>query len=76
MPQYGSSVDHAKLARIGFLVGLAMFATGAAGELVGAAAFGSLPGWETTLLFDMEVFGVFLGLMSPLVFGIVLPLVE
>jgi hypothetical protein len=70
------STDHASLARTGFLLGLALFVAGAGGELLGTAAFGTLPGWEAALLFDMEVLGIALGLFSPLVFGVVLPLVE
>lgn len=44
--------------------------------MVGPALFGPLPGWETMLLADAEVLGVLVGLLSPLVFGLVLPLVE
>jgi hypothetical protein len=44
--------------------------------MVGPALFGPLPGWETMLLTDAEILGVLLALLSPLVFGIVLPLVE
>lgn len=71
-----SSTDYVRLAKVGFLVGIALFAVGAGGELAGTALFGSLPGWETAILFDMEVLGVVAGLFSPLVFGVVLPLVE
>jgi len=77
MPQTRSrSIDHASFAKRGFLVGLALFAGGALGEIIGAAYFGSLPGWEHAIFFDMEVLGVLLGLFAPLVFGIVMPLLE
>lgn len=76
MAQHGTSIDHAFLAKAGFLLGLALFLGGAGGELVGTAYFGSLPGWEKTLFFDMEVLGILVGLFAPLAFGIVLPLVE
>ena len=33
-------------------------------------------GWETVLLTDAEVLDVLVGLLSPLLFGVVLPLVE
>ena len=69
-------IDYAFYAKAGFLLGVAMFVVGAGGELVGTALFGSLPGWEATLLFDLEVFGVLVGLFAPIVFGIVLPLTE
>jgi len=72
----GQSIDHASFAKRGFLLGVALFAAGALGELIGSAVFGPLPGWEQTLLFDMEVLGVLVGLLAPFVFGIALPLVE
>ncbi|WP_459192569.1 DUF7860 family protein [Halosimplex sp. J119] len=75
MTQYVST-DYPSLAKLGFLAGVALFALGGLGEIAGTAMFGGLPGWEQTLFFDMEVFGILLGLFSPLVFGIVLPLVE
>ncbi|WP_436928106.1 DUF7860 family protein [Halosimplex amylolyticum] len=75
MTQYVST-DYPSLAKTGFLLGIALFVLGAGGELVGTAVFGGIPGWEQTLFFDMEVLGILLGLFSPLVFGIVLPLVE
>ncbi|MFC7139468.1 hypothetical protein ACFQMA_06395 [Halosimplex aquaticum] len=75
MTQYVST-DYPSLAKTGFLLGVSLFALGAAGELVGTAVLGGVPGWEQTLFFDMEVLGILLGLFSPLVFGIVLPLVE
>jgi len=70
------SIDHASFAKRGFLLGLALFVGGALGEIIGNAYFGPLPGWEQTLFFDMEVVGVLLGLFAPLVFGIVMPLLE
>lgn len=75
MGQYGS-MDHATLAKRGFLLGVALFALGALGELAAATLLGPLPGWGNMLLTDMEALGILLGLFSPLVFGIALPLVE
>jgi hypothetical protein len=69
-------MDYARLAKLGFVLGVAVFAIGATGEVAGHALYGSLPAWEETLLFDLEVLGVFLSLLSPLVFGVVLPLTE
>lgn len=71
-----TQTDYAFLAKAGFLLGVALFVVGAGGELVGTAVFGSLPSWETTLLFDMEVLGILVGLFAPLTFVIVMPLVE
>lgn len=70
------TIDHASFAKRGFFLGLALFAAGALGGVVGSAYFSPLPGWERALFFDMEVLGVFVGLLAPLVFGIVMPLVE
>ncbi|GAB3685473.1 hypothetical protein GCM10028857_16040 [Salinarchaeum chitinilyticum] len=72
----GSSMDYARLAKGGFLLGAGLFVVGALGELIGHAVFGSLPAWEATLFFDMVVLGVVIGLLSPFVFGIFLPLVD
>jgi hydrogenase/urease accessory protein HupE len=71
-----TSMNHEKLAKGGFLLGLALFAVGAVGELVAHSLFTELPGWEQTLLFDMIVFGVLIALLAPLLFGIVIPLIE
>jgi len=75
MPNHASR-DYSKLAKTGFLIGVALFAVGGLGEIAGSAVFGGLPGWEQTLLFDMEVLGIAFGLFSPFLFGIVAPLVE
>lgn len=69
-------LDHAFLAKSGFLVGLALFTIGGGGELIGHAMYGSLPAWENTLFFDLEVLGLLIGFFSPFLFGIVLPLTE
>lgn len=75
MAQY-RSMDHATLAKRGFLLGATLFALGALGELAVHAFLGPVPGWTNMLLTDMEAIGILLGLFSPLVFGIVLPLIE
>ncbi|MFC7019804.1 MULTISPECIES: hypothetical protein [Haloarcula] len=69
-------MDHATLAKRGFLLGVGLFALGVLGEASGPALVGPLPAWGDMLLTDMEGFGILLALFSPLVFGIVLPLVE
>jgi len=68
--------DYASLARTGFLLGVALFAVGVAGTLLSTTVFSSIPGWERSLIFYMEVLGILFGLCSPLVFGVVLPLLE
>lgn len=75
MSQY-HGVDHATFAKRGFLLGVALFAVGVGGEVGGRALLGTLPALVNTLLVDMEAIGILLALFSPLVFGIVLPLVE
>jgi len=46
------------------------------GELIGHALYESLPEWETVLLFDLSVIGLLVGLFSPILFGIVMPLLD
>ncbi|WP_232686532.1 hypothetical protein [Halobacterium zhouii] len=57
----------------GTLASLALVLVGFTGASVGA---GTLPGWEITLLTDLEILGVLGLLLCPFVFGIVLPLTE
>ena len=70
------SIDHARYAKLGFLLGLGLFVIGGGGEIVGHAVYGTLPAWEDALLFDLEVIGLLVGFLSPFVFGIALPLIE
>jgi hydrogenase/urease accessory protein HupE len=73
---HANATDYAKRAKQGFFLGFGLFALGAGGELVGHSVYGELPGWEQALLFDAEVLGILVALLVPLVFGIVMPLVE
>ena len=75
MGQY-RGMDHAALAKRGFLLVVTLFVVGVVGEVGGHALLGTLPDLVNTLLVDMEAVGILLALFSPLVFGIVLPLVE
>lgn len=70
------NVDHAKIAKTGFIAGLALFAVGVVGELAGHALLASMPPTADQALFAMEVLGVLVGFLIPIVFGAVLPLVE
>lgn len=69
------SLDHAAVAKKGFLLGVALFALGALGEVVGHAFF-AVPALAEQLFFGMEVTGVAIGLLVPIIFGAVLPLTE
>lgn len=73
---YAQQMDHATLAKRGFLLGVGLFVFGVLGEVAGPMLFGTLPGWGDMLLTDMEGLGILLGLFSPLIFGIILPLIE
>jgi hypothetical protein len=73
--RYGN-LDYARLTKLGFTLGVLAFAVGAGGEVVGHAVFGTLPAWEDALLFDLEVLGILVTLLSPFVFGVLLPLTE
>jgi hypothetical protein len=75
MPRYGK-LDYPTLTKRGFGLGIGLFLLGAMGEVVDRSMYGTLPAWEATLFFDLEVVGVLLALFAPLVFGIVMPLTE
>ncbi|MFC7155829.1 hypothetical protein ACFQPA_10215 [Halomarina halobia] len=75
MGRYGS-LDYPKLTKGGFLLGLTLFLAGAIGGAFAPAVLGSTPGWLSTVFVDMEAVGILLGLLSPIVFGVVLPLTE
>ena len=75
MGRYGE-LDYPFLTKLGFFLGVGLLVIGAGGELIGHAYFESLPAWEETLFFDLEIVGILLGLLSPFVFGIFLPLTE
>ena len=75
MGRYGN-LDYPKLTRTGFLLGLSLLTVSMGIELAAQGLHYSLPAWEETLLFDIGVLGLLLFLLSPIVFGIVLPLTE
>lgn len=68
--------DYGQLAKGGFLLGLVMIAAGASGEWAIHSQLLVLAAWVDSLFFDLEVLGVLVFLLSPFVFGIVLPLIE
>lgn len=75
MGRYGQ-IDYPTVTKRAFALGVGLFLLGALGEIVGHALFGTLPAWENTLLFDAEILGILIALLSPIVFGIVMPLTE
>ncbi|WP_338730109.1 hypothetical protein [Haladaptatus sp. DJG-WS-42] len=75
MGRYGK-IDYSVVTKFGFLASIGLFAVGAGGELIGHALYASLPAWEETLFFNLEVIGVLGALLVPLFFGIILPLTE
>lgn len=74
MPRPGQAIDTDRLVKLGFALGLSLFAVGAGGELIGHALYGTLPAWENTLFFDAEVLGIATAFLSVFVFGIAVPL--
>mgnify|MGYP000704583601 CR=1 FL=1 len=70
------NIDYPTWTKGGFLLGVGLFLLGGVGEVLAPAVFGTLPGWEQSLLLDLEIVGVLVGLLAPLLFGIVLPLTE
>ncbi len=69
-------MTYPEYARGGFLLGVLLFGIGILGHAFGPTLFGSLPAWETTVFMAMEFGGIGLALCSPIVFAIVLPLIE
>lgn len=70
------SIDYGRWTKVGFLGGVVLFAVGVLGNVALSTIGGSAPAWAGTVFFDFEILGVLVGLLVPLVFGIVLPLIE
>ncbi|MFB6165206.1 MAG: hypothetical protein ABEJ31_08620 [Haloarculaceae archaeon] len=70
------SIDYPAWTKRGFLFGVGLFVLAELVDAVGPSVLGPLPGWEQTVLLLLAVVGVLVGLLSPLLFGIVLPLIE
>ncbi|NEU58830.1 hypothetical protein [Halorussus sp. MSC15.2] len=75
MGRYGD-LNYQRLTKAGFLLSITLFAVGAGAELAAAAMHVTLPAWENALFVDMEILGTLGALLSPLVFGVILPLTE
>jgi hypothetical protein len=70
------NLDYERIAKLGFFAGVAMFVTGAVGEAIGRTMTTGMPAVADQLFISLEIVGVLAGLLVPLVFGIVLPLIE
>lgn len=73
--QSRGNLDYADVAKKGFVLGVALFALGAVGEILGHAYL-ALPAVAEQVLFGMEVTGIAVGFLVPIIFGAVLPLTE
>ena len=73
--RYGN-LDYPTITKRGVLLGLGLFLIGAVGEAYIHATGAQVPGWEERLLLDMEFLGTAIVLLTPFVFGILLPLTE
>ncbi|QZP39264.1 hypothetical protein [Halobaculum magnesiiphilum] len=73
--RYGN-LDYSRLTKLSFLLGIGMFVVGEFGEFGIRKAGMSVPAWEHSLLMTMAAIGIVVALLSPFVFGIVLPLTE
>jgi hypothetical protein len=70
------NIDYPTWTKRGFLFGLTLLVVGLVADLVTRTFFAPVPAWEYTLFIDMEALGIVVGLFSPILFGIVLPLTE
>jgi len=73
--RYGD-LDYPTITKRSVLLGIGLFSIGAIGEMMIHATGAQVPGWEETLLLDLEFLGTAIALFSPFVFGILLPLTE
>jgi len=76
MPGRYGDLGYPTLTKRAFLLGTALFVCGLAGEYAVRAAELRVPAWEETLLFDLIVVGLLVAFLSPIVFGVILPLTE
>lgn len=75
MGRYGT-MNYVRLAKLGFAIGLTLFCTGAIGELILHSMWAEPPANVDQMLFWMEALGLIIGLFSPIIFGIFMPLTE
>lgn len=73
MGQYGD-IDYPTYVKRGVLLGLTLLVVGELGGY--ASQLVAMPAWEEALFFDLAVIGLIVFILSPLLFGLVLPLTE
>lgn len=73
--RYGNP-DYARLTKGGVAVSLLAFALAAVVQVAAGAVGVTLPGWERTLLTDVEYLAILGVAVSVFVFGVVMPLTE
>jgi hypothetical protein len=71
-----NTIDYPTWTKRSFLLGVGLFVFGWLGSTVARTYFGPIPAWELALFVDAEALGILVALLSPLLFGIVLPLTE
>lgn len=71
-----NSIDYPRWTKRGFFAGIALFVLAELASALGPRLFGQLPSWEQTLFLDLAVVGILVAVLTPIVFGIVLPLTE
>lgn len=69
-------LNYERWAKWGFLLGVTLFLIGVGGEWAVHSWLSEVPAWEETLFFDLEVIGLVMFFVSPIIFGIFLPLLE
>jgi len=74
MGRYGT-IDYPSFVKRGVLVGLALMFVGELGGYL-AENYVSISGWEETLFLLLAGVGLLMFVISPILFGIVLPLTE
>ncbi|MFC7069654.1 hypothetical protein [Halobaculum lipolyticum] len=73
--RYGN-LDYPRLTKLSVLGFLSLFVVAVGVNAAVSLTGGSLPGWEETLLLDVEMLSVLGIFLSVFVFGIALPLTE
>jgi hypothetical protein len=64
------------LAKSSFFSGIGLFVLALLVQGIGPMLVGPLPSWSSTVIIDLEVLGLLLAFFAPIIFGVVMPLVE
>jgi hypothetical protein len=73
MPTHTKRMDYTKWLKITFTGSFAIFVLTTASL---ATIAPTLPAWEQTLLWELDILSLLVAFFSPFVFGVVLPLLE